>query len=194
MLCGYLKPPPPSPQVCVAPIPLWSKCSSFWVDMWASRLPYQCGRLRLDGGVGRGISRQSRSTPLFLLNNGFQKSNPSLCQKNFFKKSTLPNILSRWSQASIPSYSQAKSLWVIRFGSDGEIKVFDLVLVVGLLDAWSCNSSLCWIAPCIFLRGYTSLLACPYQHSLFVSFDAHLSEHQHSVSQEWRLPVFLLTM
>ena len=82
--------PPLLPGYVWPPIPLWSKCSSFGVDMWASRLPYQCGRLRLDGGVGRGISRQSRSTPLFLLNNGFQKSNPSLCQKTSSKRALYP--------------------------------------------------------------------------------------------------------
>ena len=86
---GIWSPPPLLPRYVWPPIPLWSKCSSFWVDMWASRLPYQCGRLRLDGGVGRGISRQSRSTPLFLLNNGFQKSNPSLCQKKTSSKRAL---------------------------------------------------------------------------------------------------------
>ena len=90
VLCGYLKPPPLLPRYVWPPIPLWSKCSSFWLDMWASRLPYQCGRLRLDGGVGRGISRQSRSTPLFLLNNGFQKSNPSFCQKTSSKRALYP--------------------------------------------------------------------------------------------------------
>ena len=41
--------------------------------------------------------------------------------------------------------------------------------IVDLLEAWSCSLSSCWIAPCIFLRGYTSLLARPYRHSLFIS-------------------------
>ena len=127
------------PRYVWPPIPLWSKCSSFWVDMWASRLPYQCGRLRLDGGVGRGISRQSRSTPLFLLNNGFQKSNPSLCQKKLLQKD-------HFTQYTIKMKSSINSLLF-----PGQIFVSDTFW------QWWWNQSIwsrscCWSSWCVILQ------------------------------------------